>query len=165
MVEPRGSLAGLLNSFPVKGAVQWIGVRPVRKAPVVVREAVHAIKGQGLEGDHFAGRSNGKRQVTLIQFEHLDVISSLVQMSNVDPGLLRRNIVVAGINLLALRKRQFRVGECLLEMTGPCAPCGRMEEALGPGGFNAMRGHGGITARILESGLIRVGAPVAAEPA
>ena len=165
MAELRGALGNLLNHFPAKGAVQWIGVRPVRKAPIVVRKAVHAIKGQGLEGDHFSGRHSGKRQVTLIQFEHLEVISRLMQMGHVDPALLRRNIVVAGLNLLALRKRQFFVGDCLLEMTGPCAPCSRMEETLGPGGFNAMRGHGGITARIVESGQIRVGDSVAPEPA
>lgn len=164
MIEANRSLSRLLDSFAAKGAVQWIGVRPVRKAAVVVRKAVHAIKGQGLEGDHFAGRLSSKRQVTLIQFEHLDVIARFVQMNHVDPALLRRNLVVAGINLLALRKRQFRVGECLLEMTGPCAPCSRMEETLGPGGFNAMRGHGGITARILESGVIRVGDGVSIDP-
>jgi MOSC domain-containing protein YiiM len=65
--------------------------------------------------------------------------------------------VVAGINLLALKGRRFRVGAALLEHTGPCEPCSRMEEALGPGGYNAMRGHGGITARVLERGTIRLG--------
>jgi MOSC domain-containing protein YiiM len=75
----------------------------------------------------------------------------------VAPDLLRRNIAVAGINVLALKDRKFQIGDVLLEGSGPCEPCSRMEENLGPGGYNAMRGHGGITARVLEGGTIRVG--------
>jgi MOSC domain-containing protein YiiM len=73
------------------------------------------------------------------------------------PELTRRNIVVSGINLLALKDRRFQIGGAVLEATGPCEPCSRMEENLGPGGYNAMRGHGGITARVVEEGTIRVG--------
>lgn len=164
MIARLSGLAELKDALPRKGAVQWIGLRPTRKAPITVRKQVHAVKGQGLEGDHFSGRRSGKRQVTLIQFEHLEVLSSLLNIPNVDPALLRRNIVVAGINLLALRGRQFTVGDCTLQMTGPCAPCARMEAALGPGGFNAMRGHGGITAQIVTSGCIRIGDQVALVP-
>ena len=75
----------------------------------------------------------------------------------VDPALVRRNIVVSGLNLLALKNRQFRLGEVLLEFSELCQPCSQMEDALGRGGYNAMRGHGGICARIVEGGLIRLG--------
>lgn len=61
------------------------------------------------------------------------------------------------INLLALRNARVRVGGALLEIVGPCAPCSRMEEEVGPGAYAAMRGHGGMTARIVESGAISVG--------
>jgi MOSC domain-containing protein YiiM len=155
-----GSLAELLATLPQTGRVAWIGLRPGRRASVTAVDAVEAVAGQGLAGDHYA--HDGKRQVTLIQAEHLAAVAAFVGRPTLDAALLRRNIVVAGLNLLALKGRQFRAGAALLEWTGPCEPCSRMEEALGPGGYNAMRGHGGITARVVAGGLIRVGDAVAA---
>ena len=78
-------------------------------------------------------------------------------MAEVDPALLRRNIAVAGINLLALKGQQFVIGQARLEYTGLCHPCSFMETTFGAGGYNAVRGHGGITARVLQSGLIGIG--------
>jgi MOSC domain-containing protein YiiM len=73
--------------------------------------------------------------------------------------------MVSGINLLALKGVCFRVGSALLAGTGWCERRSRMEEVLGPGGYNAMRGHGGLTARVLEGGPLRLGdAVVALEP-
>lgn len=155
MSDDERSLAALLARFPRAGRVTWIGVRPVRRGDVVAVDAVDAIGGQGLAGDHYA--HDGNRQVTLIQAEHLPAVASLVGRDRVDPAWLRRNIAVAGVNLAALKGRRFRVGGAVLEATGPCEPCSRMEEALGPGGLNAMRGHGGITARVVAGGAIRVG--------
>ncbi len=112
--------------------------------------------GTGLEGDHHSRSGRGKRQVTLIQAEHIAVMANLIGRE-VRPEELRRNLVVSGINLAALKGVRFRVGEALLEGTGPCHPCSRMEENLGPGGLNAMRGHGGLTAIVLEGATLRVG--------
>jgi len=77
--------------------------------------------------------------------------------------VFRRNIVVSGLNLLALKGKQFRIGSVVLEYTGLCHPCSKMETALGPGGYNnAMRGHGGITTRVIEAGEIALGDDVRA---
>jgi MOSC domain-containing protein YiiM len=153
------TLADLAATLPQVGVVRWIGVRPARQAAPHACETVAAVAGQGLAGDRYT--SGGKRAVTLIQAEHLDTLGELLG-TRPDPATLRRNIVVSGINLLALRKRRFRIGSALLEGTGTCDPCSRMEDALGPGGWNAMRGHGGITATIVASGTIRLGDPVQA---
>jgi MOSC domain-containing protein YiiM len=154
------SLARLLGRFPRPGSVAWIGVRPTRRGNVVPVDAVDAVAGRGLAGDHYA--HDGNRQVTLIQAEHLPAVAALAGRDTVDPAWLRRNIAVAGLNLVALKGRRFRVGAAVLQATGPCDPCSRMEEALGPGGLNAMRGHGGITARVVAGGAIRVGDAVQA---
>ncbi|HUF21965.1 MAG TPA: MOSC domain-containing protein [Burkholderiales bacterium] len=154
-MNPDSELAKLMSRFPRPGRVEWIGVRPGRRQMLIAVSSVEASEGRGLEGDRYSG--GGKRQVTLIQAEHLDVVAKLLGLSTLEPGRVRRNIVVSGINLYALRDRRFRVGATLLEGSGTCDPCSRMEEALGPGGYNAMRGHGGITARIVEDGVISVG--------
>ncbi|RYY77354.1 MAG: MOSC domain-containing protein [Gammaproteobacteria bacterium] len=118
--------------------------------------SVEAIAGKGLTGDRYASK-NGKRQVTLIQGEHLFAIASLLGRENIEPELLRRNIVVSSINLLALKDKKFQLGSAVLEYTGLCHPCSAMEATFGAGGYNAVRGHGGITARILSSGEIKIG--------
>jgi len=150
------SLLGLIDRFPRGGRVEWIGLRPRVRAQVDVVDAVEAVADQGLAGDRYA-KAGGNRQVTLIQLEHLHAVAAMTGRTRVDPGWLRRNLVVSGINLLALKDREFRIGDAVLRWTGLCHPCSRMEEVLGQGGYNAMRGHGGITAAVVRGGMIRVG--------
>ena len=149
------SLQTLLDTLPQIGEVRWIATRPERGATMEIVSTVEAVAGKGLTGDRYASR-NGKRQVTLIQWEHLAVIGGLLGRPAIEPELLRRNIAVAGLNLLALKNKRFAIGDAVLEYTRLCHPCSQMETRFGPGGYNAVRGHGGITARILESGVIRV---------
>lgn len=151
----------LLATLPQVGKVTWIGLRPARRAPISEVTHVQATTREGLIGDRYSG-SSGKRQVTLIQQEHLGVIASLLGQKECDPKLLRRNIAVSGINLLALKNKQFSIGDTILEYTGLCHPCSFMETTFGPGGYNAVRGHGGITARVIHSGEIAIGDSVTA---
>ena len=150
----------LRSHFSAAGRVEWIGIRPGRGKPVEALQEVQAVSNHGLADDHAAARAGGRRQVTLMQSEHLPVIESLVKR-NPKPDRLRRNLVVSGINLRALVGQRFRVGAALFEGTGDCPPCRAMEAVLGFGGCNAMAGMGGVTARILEGGRIQVGDPVA----
>jgi len=153
------SIATLTARHAKDGRLDLIGLRPARLAPV---EAVARadVTQTGLSGDH--GRA-GKRAVTLIQAEHLPVIAALAGLSHVDTATLRRNLVISGINLGALRGRHIRIGSAVLRITGPCAPCSRMERALGPGGYNAMRGHGGWCAEVVAPGIIATGDRVSAD--
>jgi MOSC domain-containing protein YiiM len=158
---PDSMLGQMMATLPRPGRVQWIGLRPARDVAMVEAARAFATAGKGLDGDRYASGS-GKRGITLIQAEHLPAIASLAGWASVPPALLRRNLVVSGLPIMALKGRRFRIGEVVLEGTGDCDPCSRMEQALGAGGYNAMRGHGGLCARILEGGWLARGDAVQA---
>ena len=151
---------------PFEGRLDAIVVRGDSRADATRIDATTALAGIGLADDRLGKRGEAElstRQVTLIQHEHLAVIASLARVDAVDPVALRRNLVISGINLSALKNARVRVGAALLEIVGPCAPCSRMEQAIGRGGYAAMRGHGGWTARVIEGGALRVGDAVRVE--
>ncbi|UWX64438.1 MOSC domain-containing protein [Deinococcus rubellus] len=172
----------LRSTFPRPGRVAWLGIRPVRRAEPLSVSEVEVVENLGILGDHgkvgvprlraLTGQPGedvaqpsaqpvpggpGRRQVTLIQAEHFPVMAALAGLDEVTPQMLRRNIVISGISLLSLKDRRFQIGEVVLEATGECHPCSRMEENLGMGGYNAVRGHGGLTARVVRGGVIRLG--------
>jgi MOSC domain-containing protein YiiM len=162
-------LRALATAFPYAGRLESILLRPARGQRAQAIASVQALEGLGLAGDRAAaGRGGGKRQVTLFQSEHLPVLAALLRRAAVDPADLRRNLVVSGLNLLAARAMfrdqavRLRIGaEVLLEISGPCEPCSKMEDVFGPGAWNALRGHGGLTARVLQGGTLAQGDPVA----
>jgi MOSC domain-containing protein YiiM len=163
------SLHALTRAFASHGHLDAILLRPGRDLPVQAVAEALAVPGRGLTGDRHAERAprsadGGKRQVTLIQAEHLPLIAAWAGRASVDAALLRRNLVIAGLNLVAARSPlarhplRLRIGaSVILQLTGPCDPCSKMEAALGRGGYNAMRGHGGMTAMVEAGGRIALG--------
>jgi MOSC domain-containing protein YiiM len=158
-------LGRLLRAPMRPGLVTWIGLRPSRRLALVTVTCADLDSVNGLIGDHYQSRIDRARQVTLIQAEHLAAIASYLGIGPINPERLRRNIVVSGINLHALKGQHFRLGSALLLATGECHPCSRMEQALGPGGYNAVRGHGGITARVVMDGQVCLGDTIARDEA
>lgn len=168
-------LRGLSARFHGEGRVEAIILRPARQVPAISVNEAQAVPGRGLMGDRRAekmreGDEARKRELTLFQHEHLPLIAQWGSIPAVDPVRLRRNLVISGLNLISMRspfrdlRLVWRIGnEVRIELTGPCDPCSQMEKEFGLGGYNAMRGHGGMTARIVEGGLIRVGDPVAVD--
>jgi MOSC domain-containing protein YiiM len=168
-------LRALTRRFPRAGRVEAIVLRPGREQPAVAVPSALALAERGLEGDRSAAKppgwpGGGKRQLTLFQAEHLALIRAWTGC-DVEPVDLRRNVVVSGVNLLAQhalfadQPLQVRLGpDVLIVITGPCDPCSKMEALLGPGGYNAMRGHGGTTARVVHGGRVSVGDAVVVEP-
>ena len=158
-------LRELTQRFAQAGRLQAICLRPQRDAPARLVDSVEALEGRGLAGDRSADRApaapHGKRQVTLIQAEHLPLIAAWCRLAELSATDLRRNLVVSGLNLLGARSpfadRPLRVhigAAVVLEISGPCDPCSKMEVALGRG----------VTARVLHGGTLAVGDALRIEP-
>jgi MOSC domain-containing protein YiiM len=163
------TLRELTQQFASEGRIEAIILRPARGEPAVVVAEARAEPGRGLLGDRRAnavrsGRQSSKRELTLFQAEHLPVVANWCGLTELQPTRLRRNLVVSGLNLIGMRSPfpdvllEWAVGdEVIIQVTGPCEPCSKMAVELGEGSYNSLRGHGGMTARILSGGVIRVG--------
>jgi MOSC domain-containing protein YiiM len=144
--------------------VLWLGVRPARDVAMLPALALAATLGRGLTGDRYTQKKgSGKREVTLIT--HADILTlvqrlGLAQAPEQLYPLARRNVVVDSQTLPNTTGQRFWLGSVQLECTGPCEPCQRMDLAFGAGAFAAMRSApfvGGMTARIIEGGVIHLG--------
>jgi MOSC domain-containing protein YiiM len=150
-------LKELLTSHTQVGTVEWISIASASRQSHLSPQSVEIVQG-GIKGDHHCRPTRkSKRQVTLIQAEHIDVVRRLLGKPEISPADLRRNLVVSGINLAALKYQTFQIGTAVLQGSGNCPPCSRMEENLGPGGYAAMLNHGGITAIVISEGVISIG--------
>ena len=150
------TIKDLKQSMPQQGTIEAITMRPARKAPIEHADQVEIALEAGIIGDYYS-KQGGNRMITLLQQEHLSVVSGILN-KEVTHEMVRRNILISGVNLKALQDARFRLGaDVILEGTGNCVPCSQMETSLGPGGYNAMRGHGGITAKVIQGGTIRKG--------
>jgi MOSC domain-containing protein YiiM len=161
------TIKDLTRQFCQTGKLEAIYLRPARGVRCNQVGNAKALAGRGLQGDRTAlvaskNPLGSNRQVTLIQAEHIVVLEKLLNKP-IDAAKLRRNLVVSGINLLAAKSlfkdqtMHLTIGEVVLEITGPCEPCSKMETELGTGGYNAMRGHGGVNARVVIGGELTLG--------
>lgn len=169
MQDNQQTLQSISHSMPQIGRLEAIIVRPARRVAAIELAHTIAIAGVGLQDDRRGIESKNimakvsNRQVTLIQAEHVEVVAKIMRQPQLNATMLRRNLVISGVNLLAIKPlfkhhaHYLQIGDVLLEVTGICAPCSRMEELLGEGGYNAMRGHGGVNARIIRGGALSVG--------
>ncbi|KZX83175.1 hypothetical protein A3715_05265 [Oleiphilus sp. HI0009] len=140
------------------GRVEWIGLRPSRKADIKTVSQVYAKADRGLQGDHSAKRANGSaRQITLINAEDIQALSTLLNRSLIDPSILRRNIVISGMSLHAMRYQLLQIGNAIVEVGAHCHPCSRMEKSLGKGTLLAMYGRGGYCAKVIQGGELKIG--------
>jgi MOSC domain-containing protein YiiM len=145
------------------GFVEGIFLAPEAGAEMKGAEVTTTIEGCGLEDDRYcAGTGHWSRfgrvcEVTFIAAEDLDDIEREIGVG-VKNGEHRRNVVTRGINLKDLRRgEQFRVGEVVFEYRGPRSVCRYIERLTEPGMTQALKGRGGICAKVIGNGTVRVG--------
>lgn len=145
----------------VKGRVQAIYVARAGGAPMEAVQEVEAVADTGLRGDRYAEQTGywsgvDECQVTLIEGEMIDQIDSETDVE-IEHGEHRRNIITRGVRLFDFAGKRFSVGEAVLEYDRPRPPCRYVEALTQPGMMAALAGgRGGICARVIESGAIRV---------
>jgi hypothetical protein len=142
------------------GTVEAIVLAATAEAPLSGVASARAIAGRGLEGDRYAAGEGtfsvaGGRghDLTLVTAEALEDVGLTASQA-------RRNLVVRGIDLDALRGRRFRVGEVECLGQRRCEPCAHLERLTRPGVLRALVHRGGLRADILRGGELRVGDPV-----
>jgi MOSC domain-containing protein YiiM len=124
--------------------------------PIIEVESVECVAGRGLRGDRFFDfKEDYKGQITLFSWEVFDQLRKEKKVPSLSPAVLRRNVVVAGMDLDALIGKTFGLQGVRLEGTGECKPCYWMDQAVSPGAEEWLRGRGGLRCRILSDGVLR----------
>lgn len=153
----------------MSGRLVSLYIAPEAKAPAQRVDSVRAVPGRGLEGDRYwAGTGafsrwpGAVREVTLIEVEAL--VAAAAEFSvDVEVGQHRRNLVTEGVDLRALLKRRFRVGEVVLEGLRLCAPCRYLVRVSGQERmFDALVRRGGLRDGIVSGGTLHLGDEIGA---
>ena len=150
-----------------QGSVVSIQIAVNAKGSMEGMQEVRALEGKGLEGDRYCNQIGSyshnpgpDREVTLIEMEAIDALESDYQIT-LDPKDSRRNITTRGVPLNHLRGREFTIGEVKLQGIRFCEPCGNLVKLTEKDVFRGLIHRGGLRAKILNGGTIRVGDPIA----
>lgn len=153
------------------GLTRALGLSHDAGSPLVAQAELMLEAGRGVLGDRYAEgrgsysmRPDEKRQLTLIEGEKIEAAAATAGFA-IDLLAPRRNVVVTGFDLEAALGRRLRLGRALIEILAPCPPCGRLDRLVRPGLLAALKGAGGVYARILEGGPVRLGDRIQLEDA
>jgi len=123
--------------------------------PLIAMERIECVAGQGIRGDRFFNyKADYKGQITFFSMEVFEALQRELQLPGARPENTRRNVFVRGADLNALIGQMFEVQNVRFEGVEECRPCAWMDQALGPGAEQWLRGRAGLRCRILTSGVI-----------
>jgi len=127
--------------------------------PMQEREVLECVEGRGVRGDrYFDHKENYKGQITFFEMEVYEDLMARLGITDREPSVFRRNVLTRGVDLNSLIDEVFTVQGVSFFGTEECKPCYWMDTAFSKGALGALRGHGGLRARILSDGVLRKGA-------
>jgi len=131
------------------------GKPPGDHATLDVREA-QLLAGRGIEGDRYLDfKDDYKGQVTFFEWEVYERMVEKFAAHGKGPEVFRRNIITTGVDLNALIGEEFEVQGVRFLGIQECAPCHWMNTAFADGAEEALKGNGGLRAKILSDGVLR----------
>lgn len=120
-------------------------------------ETVECAAGAGLVGDRYYNhKEDYKGQITFFDWAVYERIQKDFNCPDLDPALFRRNVLTAGVDLNTLIGQRFEIQGVEFEGSEECRPCHWMDKAVNPGVHEALKGFGGLRARILTDGSLRL---------
>ena len=133
--------------------------RPADDFPLVEVREIECVAAHGIRGDRFYDyRDNYKGQITFFSQEVFDALGAAFPHVRKSPGVLRRNVIVSGVDLNSLIGEVFELQGVRFCGTAHCRPCYWLDQAFAPGAEAWLRGNGGLRAQILTSGWLKTGA-------
>jgi MOSC domain-containing protein YiiM len=125
--------------------------------PVVEVDHVRCVAGHGIEGDrYFDYQPDFKGQITFFAEEVYRELCERFGVRDKPPSVFRRNVITRGVDLASLIGREFEIQGVRFFGSESCKPCYWMDRAFAPGAEAALQGRGGLRARILSDGVLRV---------
>ena len=138
------------------GTLLYIHVAPKASANMIELDEVELIKGKGIVGDRFHNyKEDYKGQITFFSLEVYNDISETFEIENLSPSAFRRNVIISGIDLNSLIDNEFKLQGINFLGTQEAAPCYWMNGAIAEGAEEAMKGRGGLRAKILTDGRLK----------
>lgn len=125
--------------------------------PMIEADAIHCVAGSGIRSDRFFNyKENYKGQITFFSDEVYRSLCDEFEIRDKLPSVFRRNVIVQGAGLNSLVGQEFELQGIRFAGVEECKPCYWMDQAFCPGAEHALKGRGGLRARILTSGILRV---------
>ncbi len=131
---------------------------PPGEEPMVEMNAIECVAGRGVREDrYFDHKENYKGQITFFAMEVYEDLMARLGVSDREPTVFRRNVMTRGVDLNTLIGQEFTWQGVRFSGSEECKPCYWMDAAFGQGAFEALKGNGGLRARILCDGVLRRG--------